>query len=593
MPYDGRLSRRRFLQNLCLAGLSSGALAAIAACGQPVVPTDPGENAEPTPAPATPDPAGATGATGWTGRGGEPASFPAVTQPATCFPETGKCVQGLFYAYWHEHGGLERFGYPITDEFDEVGRADGKTRRVQYFERARLEYHPERVNTPAVVLPGLLGREHFAARYPEGQQPAATPPGSGRCFPETGHCIAGAIARHWERTGGLAAHGYPVSGEFDEVGADGKGYRVQYFERTRLELHAGEQVAVGHLGREHSAARYPEGQPAARTTPAINVWAGTTGKLDPRVAHFPTRVYVPHERGHVVEVINPDTFKVIDRYEVGIIPHHITPAWDLSRLYIDNTDSGSLGEVDPLTGKVVRNIPIDVPYNLYFTPDGSKAVVAAEPYNRLDFYDPRSWELIKRLPINGSGVDHMDFSADGRYLLVSCEFDGQVFKVDTGRMEAVGVIWVGGLPIDIKLSPDGAVFYVANQGRHGVSIVDPVALREIGFLRTGDGAHGLAVSRDTKLLYVTNRLAGTISVIDFQTRAVVATWEIGGSPDMIQLSPGGRQLWTSGRYHNEVYVVDTRSGELIAKIPVDNGPHGLTYFPQPGRICIGHNGVYR
>ncbi|MDQ6909068.1 MAG: hypothetical protein M3176_19785, partial [Chloroflexota bacterium] len=68
---------------------------------------------------------------------------------------------------------------------------------------------------------------------------------------------------------------------------------------------------------------------------------------------------------------------------------------------------------------------------------------------------------------------------------------------------------------------------------------------------------------------------------------------IGGSPDMLQVSPDGSQLWASGRFNGDVYVVDTRNGELLQRIHTGIAPHGVTYFPQPGAISIGHNGVYR
>ena len=103
----------------------------------------------------------------------------------------------------------------------------------------------------------------------------------------------------------------------------------------------------------------------------------------------------------------------------------------------------------------------------------------------------------------------------------------------------------------------------------------------------------MAISRDTRSLYVSNRLDGTISVIDFASRKVVKTWRVGGSPDMLQVAPDGKQLWTSNRSGATVSVIDTATGGVIAEIGVGSGPHGLTYFPQPGRISLGHNGVYR
>ena len=336
---------------------------------------------------------------------------------------------------------------------------------------------------------------------------------------------------------------------------------------------------------------------ALNDTPAVpdlvppgNVYAATTAGFAPAVADIAPRVYVPNERAGSVTVIDPATLAVVGRIKVGPYPQHITPSWDLSKLYVN--DSG-LTEIDARTGKVLRSISVPLPYNLYFTLDGTKAIVVAEDLNRLDFYDPGSWKLLKSVSIPWSGIDHLDMSADGLYLLATTEFSGRVVKVDTNVMALVGNLEVGGLPIDVKLAPDGTVFYVTNQARHGVSIVDPVAMTEVGFLQTGRGAHGMAISRDTRSLYVSNRLAGTISVIDLESRRIVANWVVGGSPDMLTLSADGRQLWTGHRSGSSVVVIDTTSGQVIKSIAVESAPHGLTFFPQPGRLSLGHNGVYR
>jgi YVTN family beta-propeller protein len=321
--------------------------------------------------------------------------------------------------------------------------------------------------------------------------------------------------------------------------------------------------------------------------------AAMSPHVSPELAGIPERVYVPNELGRSVDVIDPKSGRVIDHYPVGREPQHITPSWDMTRLYVNNTMSNTLTQIDPQSGKPVRTIPVPDPYNLYFTPDGTKAIVVAERFERLDFRDPKTWKLLKSVPIPWSGVDHMDFSADGSYLMASTEYSGFVVKVDTREMSYVGQIHVGGLPIDVRLSPDGSVFYVANQGRDGVSVIDPVAMTEVEFLPTGRGAHGLEVSRDTKSLYVSNRLEGTVSVIDTATRRVRAKWTVGGSPDMMQISPDGRELWASNRFHASVTVIDTATGAVLQRIKTGANPHGLAFFPQPGRMSIGHNGVYR
>jgi YVTN family beta-propeller protein len=340
----------------------------------------------------------------------------------------------------------------------------------------------------------------------------------------------------------------------------------------------------------------PDVQPTTLPEPAFNVYANTlSGAVPCPLCELPPRVYVPNSGAGTVDVIDPRTFTVIDSYRVGAIPHHIAPAWDMSALYVDNEGSSSLTVLDIKTGRPTGTVNIPFPYNLYFTPDGTKAVDVVERLNRIEFRDWRNgWKLLGTVYIPG-GADHLDFSADGSYLMISTEYAGWVYKVDTVNMRYAGRVYVGGLPIDIKLSPDGSVFYVTNQGRMGVSVVDPVAMKEIQFIPTGRGAHGLQVSRDTRLLYVSNRLEGSISIIDFASRSVVSKWTIpgGGSPDMLQLSPDGTQLWASGRYHATVYVFDTRTGAVLAKIRVGVQDHGLTYFPNVGLHSLGHNGVYR
>jgi YVTN family beta-propeller protein len=354
----------------------------------------------------------------------------------------------------------------------------------------------------------------------------------------------------------------------------------------------GAALALGAFGRQDVLAQPRPTLPVA-LDPGLNVWSAISGTLASSVADLPPRVYVPHELGGDVAIVDPATLQVIDRFGVGRTPHHITPAYDLGRLYVNVMDSNALVVLDPRAGgHPAAAIPVAAPYNLYFTPDGSKAIVAAERFNRLDFYNPSSWEPIARLPIPGSGVDHLDFSADGSYLLVSCEYGGQVVKVDLQQLAVAGVVWVGGLPIDVKVAPDGSVFYVANQGRHGVSVIDPNAMREIAFLPTGAGAHGLAVSRDARALYVANRLAGTISVIDFAAVGIARSWRVGYSPDMLQVAPDG-SIWVSNRNHGSVSWIDSGTGQVRAVIPTGVAPHGLTYFPQPGRFSLGHNGVYR
>jgi YVTN family beta-propeller protein len=238
------------------------------------------------------------------------------------------------------------------------------------------------------------------------------------------------------------------------------------------------------------------------------------------------------------------------------------------------------------------------PYNLYFTPDGRFAIVMAEALRRMDFRDAHSMRLVHSLPVPQClGVNHADFTADGRFMLVSCEFGGRMIVVNVARQKGVRTIALrpGTAPQDVKLSPDGRTFYVADMYANGVWLIDARRFRKEGFIHTGAGAHGLYVSRDTRFLYVTNRGEGSISLISFRSRRLVKKWHLpgGGSPDMGGISADGRVFWVSGRYNASVYAIDTRTGHLIARIPVGTGPHGLCVYPQPGRYSLGHTGVFR
>jgi YVTN family beta-propeller protein len=288
--------------------------------------------------------------------------------------------------------------------------------------------------------------------------------------------------------------------------------------------------------------------------------------------------------------------RVIYDYPTGLNVQHIVPSYDLKTLYATNDLANSLTPIDPMTGRPAGpNIPVDDPYNMYFTPDGQHAVVVAEARQHLDFRDPHTFLLQKRVVVDCAGVDHIDFAADNSYLIATCEFSGKLVKVDLATETVAGYLQVGGAPQDIKLDPQGKIFYVADKPEAGVHLIDAATFAQVGFIHTGPDAHGLYPSRDAKDLYVTNRGNGTITVIDFATRQVVTTWAIpgGGSPDMGGVSSDGRVLWVSGRYDNVVFAISTSDGHLIGKIAVGSQPHGVCVWPQPGRYSLGHTGILR
>ena len=365
-----------------------------------------------------------------------------------------------------------------------------------------------------------------------------------------------------------------------------------------------------------------------------NLYSETTAaKLSPAVAGDLPRVYVPHIQSNDVYVIDPATFQVVDKFKVGLNPQHVVPSYDLRTLWVannaENTKLGSLTPVDPRTGKPGKPIAVEDPYNMYFSPDGKSAIVVAEAMHRLDFRDPKTMQLQYSIDVpHCAGINHADFSIDGKYVIFTCEFTGTIAKINLVERKVLGYIQViqpgrptkivkgpdgkdeiicttwKGMPQDIRASPDGKLYFVADMMADGVHVIDGDAFKQVGFIETGKGTHGLYPSRDGKKLYVANRGSnkihgapkgkGSVSVIDFATRKVVANWPIpgGGSPDMGNVSADGNWLWLSGRYDNVVYAFDTRSGD-VKIIPVGKEPHGLTVWPQPGRYSLGHTGNLR
>ena len=403
-----------------------------------------------------------------------------------------------------------------------------------------------------------------------------------------------------------------------------------------------------------AASAAPSSRPAAiNTVPGMppvvdptNLYSETaSGHMSPNVAGALERVYVPNHTANTVSVIDPATLKVIATFKVGLNPQHVVPSWDLRTLWVannaENRPTGSLTPIDPLTGKPGKAVPVEDPYNMYYTPDGQSAIIVAEAFKRLDFRDPTTMALKYAIDTpDCDGINHADFSIDGRFAFFTCEFNGAITKVDLVKRSVVGTLklsayfnrpdvlatlakpgkkprripdpaelgaticTVPGMPQDVRSSPDGKTLFIADMMADGVHVVDGDTLKQIGFIATGIGAHGLYPSRDGKQLYVANRGTnlihgkpggkGGVSVIDFATRKVITTWAIpgGGSPDMGNVSADGKYLWLSGRFDDVVYRIDTASG-AVDKVKVGREPHGLTVWPQPGRYSLGHTGNLR
>ncbi|MBC8076361.1 MAG: hypothetical protein H7Y32_09835 [Chloroflexales bacterium] len=203
------------------------------------------------------------------------APAPATQQPGPCqtFPETGHTVCGRLLEYWQQNGGLPVFGFPITPQ--RVETIEGSSYEVQWFERNRLELHPENARRDDVLL-GRLGADRLAQQARDWQSfpKVGGPPGEGCFFTgATGHAVCGGFLLYFRNHGlrldaaagyseaeSIALFGLPLSEPQIEVNAaDGREYLTQWFERARFEYHPENappyDVLLGLLGREVTGIR--------------------------------------------------------------------------------------------------------------------------------------------------------------------------------------------------------------------------------------------------------------------------------------------------------------------------------------------------
>ncbi|NTU85852.1 MAG: hypothetical protein HGA45_42065 [Chloroflexales bacterium] len=194
-----------------------------------------------------------------------PATMPDGDQ--RCFPETSQCISGRIREYWEQYGGLPIFGFPITEPRTET--VEGQPRQVQWFERARLELHPE-LKRPYDVQLSRLGSDRLAQQGVDWQAfPKSAPQAGCRFFAETSHNICGRILETW-RTRGIELDGKPGKSEAENLAlfglplsdlqtSEGQQVQVQWFERGRIELTPGKSppadVQLGLLGSEVLAGR--------------------------------------------------------------------------------------------------------------------------------------------------------------------------------------------------------------------------------------------------------------------------------------------------------------------------------------------------
>ncbi len=173
-----------------------------------------------------------------------------------------------------------------------------------------------------------------------------------------------------------------------------------------------------------------------------NVYAADgRGDVSPLARHFRKLIYVPNSASNTVDEIDPATYRIVRQFPVGGLPQHVVPSYDLRTLWVTNDNGNSLTPINPISGRPGRAVPVADPYNMYFSPDGRYAMVMAERLRRIDFRDANTMKLHHSLEVPGcAGVNHADFTANGRYAFVSCEFAARMIVVDVARERLVKTV---------------------------------------------------------------------------------------------------------------------------------------------------------
>ncbi|MFC4054031.1 YncE family protein [Actinomadura syzygii] len=337
----------------------------------------------------------------------------------------------------------------------------------------------------------------------------------------------------------------------------------------------------------------------------VNVYASAgPGMVAPAARGTPPRLYVAN--GPRVDVVDPSGPRVVARLPAWAAA--VVPSWDLRRLWAADPMRGQLVPVGSRGVGRAYYVPVASPAGLYFTPDGRDALVLAVPPSgsggrggssphdepgRVDVRDPRTMLRKATVPLP-CAAGHADFVADGSALVATCPAAGGLTRVDLAGRRVSGVLRLpdGARPGDLRLSPDGAVFYVADPVKGGLWLVDARRLVLLGFVPAAPGARGLAVSRDARRLFVVGD--GVLAAVDFAARRVTSRWPLPSvnSPAPGGVSSDGTLLWLADAA-GLVYAVSTRTGRVVHRLWVGGHPTSLRLSPQPGRYSLGGTGLYR
>jgi YVTN family beta-propeller protein len=302
----------------------------------------------------------------------------------------------------------------------------------------------------------------------------------------------------------------------------------------------------------------------------------------PQTAARRSPILVLNSQDANVSVIDPVTWKELQRVPTGKEPHHLYMTPDDKSVIVANAASNSLTFLDPLTATVQRTIrDIADPYHLRFSPDMKWFVTAA---NRLDHIDIYRWQptnamplvLAKRVPA-AKVPSHLAIDSKSTVVYCTLQDSDELIALDLATQAVRWRFKLGRMPADVFLTRDDKHALVGLTGDKVVEVLDVSGAqpRLVQRVETGKGAHAFRSRGDGRHLFVSNRVANTISMIDLQTFSVAATLPGPGGPDCMEVMGDGRTLLLSSRWAGMLSVIDIEERKVLRQVKVGRSPHGV------------------
>ncbi|MDN3566373.1 YncE family protein [Paeniroseomonas aquatica] len=290
-------------------------------------------------------------------------------------------------------------------------------------------------------------------------------------------------------------------------------------------------------------------------------------------------IYVLNSADASISLVDSTTREEVRRIPVLREVHHLLLTPDRSELVVGDSGANELIFIDPASGEVKRREKFSNPYHMEYSPDGRFLVVTSLRRDQVDIYDAATRTLLARLRVPDK-PSHLAFSPDSRFAYVTLQGAKGLMAIDLAERKPTWTAEVGSQPAGV-IWHRGRLL-VGIMGSDHIAVVNPADGRVERTVFLGRGAHTIFPAPDGRALYVTSRVDSRISVLDPETLEVTARWDIPGGPDCIAFDPDGK-MWVTLRWIARVAQVDPATGEAVT-IPVGRSPHGV--FVQPRRLPL-------